>query len=290
MTFLNARAIIAAFALAAILAIAITAGSATAQQLQQPLQTQPNRTSINTTISTEGSQLDAQKIFESKSITVDSDVKTLVLTIPDNAGTDKAAWAGFLPSNATVVAGTNVVVLNADVNVTHTVRMSGANQSIETIPYQNSSAFLLEEPGQYTFTDRAAQINATVNVVKDDSVSEDPVTNENRTAVGLLIVPSSAKSHYEPHLNTLGFNAVSSFNFTGAEHPQVTGTTTAGTSGNATAGNEDMTLFVWTQQISHPHTLDGRLASKVRIAEDLIYPDGAVKQTNTMSNSTTPGG
>ncbi|HXV46503.1 MAG TPA: hypothetical protein VD736_07520 [Nitrososphaera sp.] len=282
MTFQNARAMIAAYAMAAMLIVAVTS-SASAQQLQQPPQMQPNATS---TVSTEGSQLDAQQIYETKSITADSEVKTLVLTIPDNAGTDRAAWEGFLPSNATVVSGTTVDVLNADVNATHTITMSGgeANESTEAIPYQNSTPFLIDETGQHTFTDRATQINATVDVAENTSATDDPVTNEVRSAVGLFVTPSSAKSEYEGHLNNLGFNAVSTFNFSWTEDASVSETTTANAStGNTTTtGSGEMTLFVWTQQVSHPNTLDGRLASKVRLPEEILYPGDAIKQNNTI--------
>jgi plastocyanin len=286
MTFHNARAVIAAYAMAAMLVVAVT-GSASAQQLQQPPQIQPNATSTantTSTVSTEGSQLDAQQIYETKSITTDLDVKTLVLTIPDNAGTDRAAWEGFLPSNATVVSGTTVVVLNADVNATHTITMSGgeANESTEAVPYQNLTAFLLNETGQYTFTDRATQINATVDVVENTSATDDPVTNEVRSAVGLFVAPSSAKSEFEGHLNNLGFNAVSTFNFSGTQDAATTGTASANASAGNTTTSGEMTLFVWTQQVSHPNTLDGRLASKVRLLEEILYPGDAIKQNNTI--------
>ena len=293
MTFQMTK-MVAAYALAAMLVVAVTASSnAGAQEFQQPAQTQPNATSqsnATTTASTNGSQLDGQHIYETGSMTADSDVKTLVITIPDNAGADSSAWEGFLPSNATVAVGTNVVVLNADVNATHTITMSGGeNQSAtQAVPYQNSTAFLLNETGEYTFTDQATQISATVSVAENDS-TDDPVTNEFRSAVGLFVAPSSAKSSFEGHLNNLGFNAVSTYNFSGTQNTSAIATTTANASGsttasagNTTAGSGEMTLFVWTQQVSHPNTIDGRLASKVRILEEVLYPGDAIKQNTTM--------
>ena len=278
---------VAAYALAAMLVVAVTASSnAGAQEFQQPARTQPNATSqsnATTTASTNGSQLDGQHIYETGSITADSDVKTLVITIPDNAGADSSAWEGFLPSNATVAVGTNVVVLNADVNATHTITMSGGeNQSAtQAVPYQNSTAFLLNETGEYTFTDQATQISATVSVAENDS-TDDPVTNEFRSAVGLFVAPSNAKSSFEGHLNNLGFNAVSTYNFSGTQNASAAETTTTNASGNAAAGSGEMTLFVWTQQVSHPNTIDGRLASKVRLLEEILYPGDAIKQNNTV--------
>jgi hypothetical protein len=293
MTFQMTKTV-AAYALAAMMVVAVTASSnAGAQEFQQPAQTQPNATSqSNATItaSTNGSQLDGQHIYETGSITADSDVKTLVITIPDNAGADSSAWEGFLPSNATVAVGTNVVVLNADVNATHTITMSGENQSAtQAVPYQNSTAFPLNETGEYTFTDQATQISATVRVVENASTTDDPITNASRSAVGLFVAPSGAKSAFEGHLNNLGFNAVSTYNFSGTQNASAAETTTTNASGsatastgNTTAGSGEMTLFVWTQQVSHPNTIDGRLASKVRILEEVLYPGDAIKQNTTM--------
>jgi hypothetical protein len=296
MTFQMTK-MVAVYALAAMMVVAVTASSnAGAQEFQQPAQTQPNAASQSnaaTTASTNGSQLDAQHIYETGSITADSDVKTLVITIPDNAGTESSAWEGFLPSNATVVVGTNVVVLNADVNATYTITMSGAgeNQSAtQAVPYQNSTAFPLNETGEYTFTDRATQISATVSVVENASTTDDPITNASRSAMGLFVAPSSAKSAFEGHLNNLGFNAVSTYNFSGTQNASAAETATANASGSATASADnatadssgEMTLFVWTQQVSHPNTIDGRLASKVRILEEVLYPGDAIKQNTTM--------
>jgi hypothetical protein len=293
----------AAFALAAmVLAVVATAGSAGAQEFQQQPQTQPNATSAgNATVpqAASGSALDAQQIYETGSISTDSDVKALVISIPDNAGTERAIWEGFLPSNASVATGTNVIVLNTDVNVTHRVSMSGegVNQSAtEALPYQNSSAFLLNETGEYTFTEEAAQLTGTVNVVENDTTEDDPITDETRSAVGLFVVPSSEKNRFEAQLSDLGYNAVSSFDFSRAEDESAAaadssdnasastddGTTTS--AGNTTdAGSSgEMTLFVWTQQVSHPNTLDGRLASKVRALEDALYPADAIKQSTAV--------
>jgi hypothetical protein len=295
----------AVFALAAmVLAVVATAGSAGAQEFQQQPQTQPNNATSsagNATVpqAASGSALDAQQIYETGSISTDSDVKALVISIPDNVGTERAIWEGFLPSNASVATGTNVVVLNTDVNVTHRVSMSGegVNQSeTEALPYQNSSAFLLNETGEYTFTEEEAQLSGTVNVVENDTTEDDPITDETRPTVGLFVVPSNEKNRFEAQLSDLGFNAVSSFDFSRADDESAAaadssdnasastddGTTTS--AGNTTdAGSSgEMTLFVWTQEVSHPNTLDGRLASKVRALEDALYPADAIKQSTAV--------
>ena len=123
-----------------------------------------------------------------------------------------------------------------------------------------------------------------MDVAENISATDDPVTNEVRSAVGLFVASSSAKSEYEGHLNNLGFNAVSTFNFSGTEDASVSETTrtNASTGNTTTASSREMTLFVWTQQVSHPNTLDGRLASKVRLLEEILYPGDAIKQNNAI--------
>jgi hypothetical protein len=255
---------------ATLLVVAVTTSPAGAQ----PVQTQSQANN--------GGDLDAQQIYNTGNVTVDPDVKTLVITIPDNAGTDRSVWDGFLPSHATVALGTVVVLLNADVNATHiiTVTNDGTGQSTtDLIPYQNTSAYRLDAPGDYTLTDQAAGIRGTVSVVENATLADNPVTDATRPAVGLFIAPTDSYSDFESHLNTLGFNAVSSHNFTATQQSAEAGQGSA--NGTPESGNENMTLFVWTQQVSHPNTIDGRLASKVRTLEGLLYPDEMVKQGST---------
>lgn len=233
------------------------------------------------TIAVNNSNFDAQQVYETNSLTADSDVKTLVITIPDNAGLD-GPWEGFLPSNATVAIDTTLVVLNADVNTTHTVTVSNAEtgQSVtRELPYQNTTGILLESPGEYMISDEEAQISGIVEVVEDSVLANDPITNASKPAVGLFIAPASVKSYFEAHLNRLGFNAVSSYNFsTGAAAQNISQLETEDNNNPDSSGQEEMmTLFVWMQEVAHPNTIDGRLASKVQTLEEALYPDDAVK-------------
>jgi hypothetical protein len=79
---------------------------------------------ITTETTSSAELLNAGAIYESNSITIDSDVENLVIVIPDSsvsqygASPSSALFQGFLPANATIVRGTNVTWINADVNVT----------------------------------------------------------------------------------------------------------------------------------------------------------------------------
>ncbi|MEW6603570.1 MAG: hypothetical protein AB1351_02640 [Thermoproteota archaeon] len=275
MSFQKTRKV-AAYVAAALLFLAAV-GSSLASAQQQPIQTQQDVAPAN------GSMLDAQQIYETDNIIADADVKTLVVAIPDNAGSGRSAWEGFLPSNATVAIGTTLVVLNADVNTTHTITVSNAetDQSVtREIPYENTTGIMLESPGEYTFKDEAVQISGTVKVVENSTLTDDPVTNASKPAVGLFIAPANIKSNFEAHLNTLGFNAVSSYNFSiGTQNASSATINSIGSNNNT--NTEEMTLFVWTQEVSHPNTIDGRLASKTRMLEEALYPENTAKQTTT---------
>lgn len=296
---------VVACVLAALLFLAVTASTvsddvslASAQQQQQEsVQTQQEAEEVIVAVPAnhnESNNLDAQQIYETNSIIADSDVKTLVVTIPDNAGTGESSWEGFLPSHATVAIDTALVVLNADVNVTHTITVSNAEtgQSVtRELPYKNTTGILLESPGEYVIRDEALQISGTVEVVENSTLVDDPITNASKPAVGLFIAPASAKSDFEAHLNRLGFNAVSSYNFSsgGASTEQNTSPFEAdeiennGNDNNSPNNSREeeeemmMTLFVWTQEVAHPNTIDGRLASKIQTLEEALYPDNITK-------------
>lgn len=259
---------IAVLALATV-ATLMVAGSqaAAAQQTPSALQRQlPNN-----------SQLDAQLVNSTNSITVDADVKNLVITIPDNVTTNQSSSQGFLPANATVVNGTTVIWLNADVNLTHRISIADAEtgkavSNSSQVAYQNTTTFTFNQTGRYTVSDPSIKANSTINVVS--RTDNDPLTNSSTPTVGVFLVPADGKNSFDEHLNRLGFSAVSTTSDTQATNV---------TPGNPfiTAGKGGNILYVWTQQASDPDIVAGRLASKVRTLEGILYPGDAVKQNIT---------
>ena len=279
----------------AVVVVAITAmmlasvmllGFAGATQILAQLQL-PSRTN------TSNSQLNAEAIYESNSVTADSDVENLVILIPDSSIADYSRGAmaspifhGFLPGSATIVSGTNVTWINADVNATHGIALSvsgGGGQIFEetSIPYQNGTSYMFDEEGEYTFTDPASGMTGTITVVSEDD-KDDPLTNSSRPTVGLVAVPIFGELRFSSHLNRLGFNAVSSFS---PEEVGRAGTNTTGATGgvNATssggAAEDRLVLYVWSQEESDSQTVINRFASKLRTLEGILYPGDAVKQS-----------
>jgi hypothetical protein len=194
---------------------------------------------------------------------------------------------GFLPGSAIIVSGTNVTWINADVNATHGIALSvsgGGGQIFEetSIPYQNGTSYMLDEEGEYTFTDPASGMTGTITVVSEDD-KDDSLTNSSRPTVGLVAVPVFGELRFSSHLNRLGFNAVPSFS---PEEVRRAGTNTTGATGgvNATssvggAAEDRLVLYVWSQEESDSQTVINRFASKLCTLEGILYPGDAVKQS-----------
>jgi plastocyanin len=282
--------VVAAAITAMMMALVMLLGFAGATQILAQLQL-PSRTN---TSNSSNSQLNAEAIYESNSVTADSDVENLVILIPDSSIADYSRGAmaspifhGFLPGSATIVSGTNVTWINADVNATHGIALSvsgGGGQIFEetSIPYQNGTSYMFDEEGEYTFTDPASGMTGTITVVSEDD-EDDPLTNSSRPTVGLVAVPVFGELRFSSHLNRLGFNAVSSFS---PEEVGRAGTNTTGATGgvNATssvggAAEDRLVLYVWSQEESDSQTVINRFASKLRTLEGILYPGDAVKQS-----------
>jgi plastocyanin len=229
--------------------------------------------------------LNAEAIYESNNITTDSDVENLVIVIPDaslsqyGASPSSALFHGFLPASATIVRGTNVTWINADVNVTHGMILSAGQEEGEaagqifeeaSIAYQNGTSYMFDEEGEYTIADPISGMTGTITVV-ESAEEDDARTKVTRPTVGLMAVPAYGEARFSPHLNRLGFNAVSSFWVGGGTEEQEQVTTTGGVGGTpaqkgTSSSGEDskLVLSVWSQQESDALTVINRFASKLR--------------------------
>ena len=288
--------IVAVLAIATIIIMLGFAGVTQHQQVFAQFPATEETTTTETTSST-ADLLNAEAIHESNSITTDSDVENLVIVIPDSslsqygALPSSALFQGFLPASATIVRGTNVTWINADVNVTHGIILSAgeaeaAGQIFEeaSIPYQNGTSYMFDEEGEYTFADPISGMTGTITVV-ESAEQDDPHTNVTRPTVGLMAVPAYGEARFSPHLNRLGFNAVSSFWVGGAEEDNTTtGGGTPAQNGTSNSGEDSgLVLYVWSQQESDAQTVINRFASKLRTLEGILYPGGEVKQSELAS-------
>jgi plastocyanin len=286
--------IVAVLAVAVIIMLGF-AGVTQHQQVFAQFQATEETTTTETTSSAD--LLNAEAIYESNIITTDSDVENLVIVIPDTslsqygASPSSALFQRFLPGNATIVRGTNVTWINADVNVSHGIILSAGEGEAEaegqifeeaSIPYQNGTSYMFDEQGEYTFADPISGMTGTITVV-ESAEEDDPRTNVTRPTVGLMAVPAYGEARFSPHLNKLGFNAVSSFSVGGGEEEDITtgGGGTPAQNGTSSSSEEDsrLVLYVWSQQESDAQTVINRFASKLRTLEGILYPGGQIKQS-----------
>jgi plastocyanin len=134
---------------AMMLALVMLLGFAGAMQILAQLQLPPRTNTSNSS----NSRLNAEAIYESNSVTADSDIEDLVIMIPDSSGDNGSKWQGFLPGSATVVSGTNVTWINADVNMTHGITLSSGEDgqtvfSNSSIPYLNRTTYMFQQEGE----------------------------------------------------------------------------------------------------------------------------------------------
>jgi hypothetical protein len=186
--------------------------------------------SNDTTITTENitnigsssrENLDAAQVYGTNNITVvDPSIRNLAIIIPNNiVGSNGSApsWPTFLPASATIAEGMRVLWFNADVNATHRLvirNSTGELLNSTSIPYLNATVYRFGEAGQYTFSDPSLpRKNGTINVIEPTTFNASSFTNSSGT-VGLFVVPATGKPDFDLHINKLGFNGVSTFNFT----------------------------------------------------------------------------
>jgi plastocyanin len=154
----------------------------------------------------------AKAISEQNSIQTDADVKNLVILVPNKKLVDQA----FLPLEATVVQGTNVIWVNGDPAASHGVVVKGnTGQSVfsnQTIPYKNGTQFTFDTIGKYTFSDPTspASTTGTINVVSPQNAPDNGSTNSTMPTAGLFVVPAGDKAYFDKHFSTLGYHAADS--------------------------------------------------------------------------------
>lgn len=247
---------------------------------QSPITVAP---ASNSTMPAHPERFDAAQIYETNNITViDPRIHNLAIIIPDSIGTNRSSlWPTFLPSNATIAAGMRVIWFNADVNATHSIVIRNSTGGIlnsTNVPYQNATVYRFGKAGTYTFSDPSVPglKNGTINVVKPQSFGADAFTNSSGT-MGLFAIPAAGKPSFDLHIHKLGFNAVSTLNFTAFPGSALNNGTVQSTGSGTPSANGTKILYVWTQEASGIHTAITRIDNKIRILEGITYPHGMVK-------------
>jgi len=206
----------------------------------------------SSTPSSAGPRLIAADIAQTNSLNLDSDVKNLVILIPDK----RLVTQDFLPLDATIVEGTKVIWVNGDKDGSHGISLEDSEMqpvfSNETIPYQNGTEYTFDTQGTFTFSDPlnadSSAPKGTINVISPANAPDNLSTNSTQATAGLFVVQEEDKDYFDMHFNTLGYHIEDSHTIPGPE------------------GN-DIQLYVYTQKSGKYSTLVDRTALKLQFID-----------------------
>jgi plastocyanin len=204
---------------------------------------------------TAGLQFNAQDIAQTNSLKLDSDVKNLVILIPDK----RLITQSFLPLDATIVEGTKVIWSNGDKGSPHGISLQDSDMQVllsnETIPYQNGTEYTFDTQGTYTFSDPLntdpSAPKGTINVIAPQNAPDNLSTNSTQATAGLFVVQAEDKDYFDKHFNTLGYHVEGSYMIPGP-------------------GGNDIEVYVYTQKSGKYPTIIDRTAVKEQFTDAQI--------------------
>lgn len=193
----------------------------------------------------------ATDIFNNKEYIIPSEVKNLVVLIPNEGhhgpGEDDEARfldQSFVPETAIINEGTSVIWFNGDVGHEHDIVIT--SNSDNTNPIYQTGEFTEFEVGNYTFNevgefryadtveyDNGYIMRGNISVTgSNDSDGESPQTVSDSDTVGILMVPTQDISQYTSDLESKGFLLDSTHNFQDLR-------------GGQSGTGDEQTLIVW---------------------------------------------
>lgn len=205
-----------------------------AENMQSPI--------MNTSIATD--------IFNNKEYIIPSDVKNLVVLIPNEGhhgpGEDDEARfldQSFVPESTIINEGTSVIWFNGDVGHEHDIVITSSN---DNTPIYQTGEFTEFEVGNYTFNevgefryadtveyDNGYIMGGNISVTgSNDSDSESLQTVSDSDTVGILMVPTQDVFQYTSDLESRGFLLDSTHNFQDLR-------------GGQSGTGDEQTLIVW---------------------------------------------
>lgn len=169
-----------------------------------------------------GPRFNAGDISQTNSLNLDSDVKNLVILIPDK----RLVTQNFLPLDATIVEGTKVIWANADEGAIHGISLQDNDMEVlltnATIPYKNGTEYTFDTQGTFTFydptnTDPTTNVTGTINVIAPANAPDNLSTNSTQATAGLFVVQAEDKAYFDQHFNILGYHVEDSHMIPGPE-------------------------------------------------------------------------
>ena len=204
------------------------------------------------TNSSEGqSNINAESIFNTKTMTLGNNIKNLVILIPNEghhaAGEDNEARfldQHFVPEKAVINAGTNVEWFNGDAGHERTidVKDAGGNTVFNTgeiIDSQASPPFTFSNPGVFNYEaegDPGVTMTGSVTVQNIQSPVIPSTSNSSSSiidTVGILMVPTQDIDEYISQITGAGITVDNTYDFKDLR-------------GGQEGTGDTQTLIVWT--------------------------------------------
>jgi plastocyanin len=233
------------------------------------------------TNSTEGAPLqpniNAENIFNTKTMTLGNNVQTLVILIPNEGhhdeGEDNEARflaQHFVPENAVINSGTTVLWFNGDVGHERIIDVKDESGSTvfntgTIIDSQASPPFTFSNPGIYnyeaegdpgvTMTGSVIVGNIQSPVTPSSSASSNPSSSSNIDTVGILMVPTQDIDNYIQQITDAGITVDNTYDFQDLR-------------GGQEGTGDVQTLIVWT---TGGKDLGETLSALSAISADLPY-------------------
>jgi hypothetical protein len=196
----------------------------------------------------------ANDVFNTHELTLGNNIKNLVILIPNEghhgprADEDRFLDQPFIPQNAVLNKGTNLVWFNGDVGHDHNLVVTN-NSTGETVhesgvfPQFEVRNVALNGTGNYHHTDtedyeEGFVMSGNIQVVDQTQASPSPAglsgsTQGSADTVGILMVPTQDIQTYTTDLENRGFNIDSTHNFKDLR-------------GGQSGTDDEQTLIVWT--------------------------------------------
>jgi len=187
--------------------------------------------------------INASSLFNTRTIILPNNIKNLVITIPDEAHHgDPAKYGGkesrfidqpFLPQNAVINKGTNVVWFSADVNHDHNLKVNENSSSSGDAPFsfdsgtytytQNTKPIKFNNTGILGYSDPNADseskgfvMRGNIRVIDQPSSSSSGLSSTNGTTpdtIGAFMIPKRTMEKYISDFKSHGFNIDSTHEF-----------------------------------------------------------------------------
>jgi plastocyanin len=217
--------------------------------------------------------INAESIFNTKTLTLGNNVQTLVILIPNEGhhqeGEDNESRfldQHFVPENAVINTGTTVLWFNGDVGHERTIDVKDTSGNTvfntgEIMDSQASQQFTFSNTGVYNYeAEGDPGVTMTGSVTVDNIQSPITSSSSNATAadmdtVGLLMVPTQDIDDYINQITSAGIPVDSTYDFEDLR-------------GGQKGTGDVQTLIVWT---TAGKDLSETISSLSEISSDLPY-------------------